>query len=389
MTNNASSDLAERLLRHEEYQQALAAFSRVASEALAPERLLQHATARISAVACIQHVKILHYRPERGDLLIVAGVGWKPGVVGHTTMPGDSASAVGRSVQTGMPVLVEDIASNSEYHYASVLRDHGIVSLVNVPVMVDGRSWGVLEIDSNKPRTFDQSDVMFLTIFANIIGVALKACESEQKAVAGAERLVQAEARWQMLMREMRHRVKNNLQTIVSFLALQRRRTTTEDDRDRFASVMDRVQAIALAHDQLAVRDDESAVEFADYLRALCANINPREERVSIQVEASKATLPLDRAVPAGLIVNELVTNAFKHAFNGKEGTIRVVFTVDADRGTACVVVEDDGKGSGARREGGFGLDIVSALAQQLSGTVERESPEKGTRIRVTFPLAL
>jgi two-component sensor histidine kinase/putative methionine-R-sulfoxide reductase with GAF domain len=389
MTKKASSDPAERLLRYEEYQQALAAFSRVASESLAPERLMQHATARISAVAHIEHVKILRYRPDTADLLIVAGVGWKPGVVGHTVMSSDTASPGGRSVQTGMPSVIEDIAHDPEYRYSQVLREHGIVSLVNVPVMIDGRTWGLLEIDSNHSRIFDQSDVIFLSTFANILGVALKSHENEQRAVAAAEQQVQADARWQMLTREMRHRVKNNFQTIVSFLALQRRRADTEDARERLTSVVDRVFAIALAHDQLSLRGEESEVEFADYLRALCANINPSEERISIQVEANDAMLPLDRAVPAGLIVNELVTNALKHAFDGGEGMIRVAFAVEEHRGTASLIVEDNGKGIGARREGGLGLDLVSALAQQLSGKVEQEAPEKGTRIRVTFPLAL
>ena len=111
---------------------------------------------------------------------------------------------------------------------------------------------------------------------------------------------------------------------------------------------MDRVQAIALAHDQLSLKEGMSQVEFGDYLRSLCANIDPHVGEVSVEVQASAASMPLDRAVPAGLIVNELVTNAFKYAFEDRqEGLIQVIFTTDSHTGEACIVVEDNGKGMG------------------------------------------
>ena len=150
---------------------------------------------------------------------------------------------------------------------------------------------------------------------------------------------------------------------------------------------MDRVHAIALAHDQLSLKEGMSHVDFGDYLRALCANIDPRREKVTVEVEASAATMPLDRAVPAGLIVNELVTNAFKYAFDeGHEGLIRVMFTMDSETGEACITVEDNGKGMGAPRQGGLGLTLIDAFAQQLAGRVEREPVEKGTRTRYASP---
>ncbi|MBW3709912.1 hypothetical protein DTB58_40155, partial [Streptomyces griseus] len=92
----------------------------------------------------IKHVKVLCYRPDHGDLLIVAGVGWKPGVVGHTTFALDNASVAGRSMQTAAPVIVEDLPNDPEFRSHPSLREHGIVSLVNVPVRIDGRTWGVL-----------------------------------------------------------------------------------------------------------------------------------------------------------------------------------------------------------------------------------------------------
>jgi len=270
------------------------------------------------------------------------------------------------------------------------MREHGIVSLMNVPIRIDGRTWGVLEVDADEPRTFDEDDATFLSTMANILGVALLRQETETKAAEAAAEHARRNSFADVILREFQHRVKNNLQTIISFLALQRRHASTPEDRDRFASVMDRVHAIALAQDQLSFETGVSNVEFGDYLRALCANIDPRREEVTIEVETTRgALLPLDRAVAAGLIVNELVTNSLKYAFNENGGVIRVTLTMDAELGEACLAVEDNGRGMGPPREGGLGLRLIDAFSIQLDGQVEHEPAEKGMRTCVRFPLPL
>lgn len=207
-----------------------------------------------------------------------------------------------------------------------------IVSLINVPVMVDGKTWGVLEVDHDEPHRFEDIDTGFLTSFANVLGLALRCHESNQLALTAAARHARELAQAEILLRELQHRVKNNFQTIIAFMGLQRRHISS-DAQDRFRSVMDRVQAIAFAYDQLSLTEGGSEVEFGDYLRALCANIAPHGEGVLIEVDASTTTLPLDRAVPAGLIVNELVTNCLKYAFDSSGGTIQVTFSVEPEIG--------------------------------------------------------
>lgn len=225
---------------------------------------------------------------------------------------------------------------------------------------------------------------------ANILGVALLRQETEDKAVESAAEHARQRSFAEMVLREFQHRVKNNLQTIISFLALQRKHASTPQDRDRFVSVMDRVHAIALAQDQLSFETGVSNVEFGDYLRALCANIDPQRETIAIEVETDRgALLPLDRAVAAGLIVNELVTNSLKYAFDESGGLIRVTFTMAPEIGEACLMVEDNGRGMGPRREGRLGLRLIDAFTLQLDGQVEQEPVEKGTRTCVMFPLPL
>src|SRR5687768_16832724 len=122
------SESEDKLVRLLTYQGALASFSRVAGEALPLERLLHHAAAQVCRVTHIKRSKVLSYRSDRADLLIMAGVGWKPGVVGATALPIDQASPPGRCLQTAAPVIVEDLSNTTEYRLSPLLREHGIVS---------------------------------------------------------------------------------------------------------------------------------------------------------------------------------------------------------------------------------------------------------------------
>jgi putative methionine-R-sulfoxide reductase with GAF domain len=277
------------------YQQALSTFARIVGEAADAQRLLQNAAAQVARITHIKHVKVLRYRPDQGDLLIEAGVGWHPGVVGHVSFGADRHSSPGRSLQTGAPVVCIDIRNDPEFRYADVLREHGIISVCNVPILVDGKHWGVLEVDTEAKTSFEDFDIHSLSIFADIIGLSLAHRFAQADALQAASDTSVSRTQSEVLMRELQHRMKNNLQVIVSFLALQRRQSTSEEARERIAAVMDRVLAIGLAHDQLSFKDSASAVSMHDYLKALCANIDPHRPEVSVEVDVDVASIPLER----------------------------------------------------------------------------------------------
>ena len=372
-----------------EYQRALATFTRIVAEADSEQRLLQNAAAQVARITHIGHVKVLRYRADLGDLLIEAGVGWKPGVVGHVSFGADRHSSPGRSLQTGAPVACEDIRNDPEFRYADVLREHDIVSVLNVPIFISGSHWGVLEVDTVERTVFEEFDIHSLSVFANIIGLSLAQRRTQVAALEAATDTTSARSQTEVLLRELQHRMKNNLQVIVSFLALQRRQSAGEEARERLASVMDRVLAIGLAHDQLSFKESASMVNMLDYLRALCANIDPRQPQISIEVDVVAASLPLDRAVPVGLIVNELVTNSVKYAFGDEGGLIQVVFRVNETIGEAELSVRDNGRGMGPTRKGSFGLRLVQSLAGQLGGRVTAPAVTKGTLTMLTFPYSV
>jgi two-component sensor histidine kinase len=123
-----------------------------------------------------------------------------------------------------------------------------------------------------------------------------------------------------------------------------------------------------------------------DYLKALCANIDPRRPKISIEVDGDAAGLPLDRAVPIGLIVNELVTNSVKYAFDEDGGAINVVFRLDETIGEAKLSVSDNGRGMGPARDGAFGLRLVESLIGQLGGRRAIPEVQKGTSTIMSFP---
>jgi two-component sensor histidine kinase len=371
------------------YQRALAVFTRIVDEPASVPGLLQNAAAQVARITHIKHVKILRYRPDRGDLLVEAGVGWKPGVVGHVSFGADRFSAPGRSMQTGAPVAVEDIANDPDFRYADVLREHSIVSVLNVPIFVDGTHWGVLEVDTVEKTTFAEFEVHSLAIFANILGVSLAKDAARNAAAKAASLISDSKSETEIMLRELQHRMKNNLQVIVSLLALQGRESAGEEARERIGSVMDRVMAIGLAHDQLSFKKGASSVDMRDYLKALCANIDPRRSNLTIDTELESISIPLDRAVPIGLILNELVTNSVKYAFDEEGGVINIMFRVNETIGEAELCVRDNGRGMGSARSGSLGLRLVESLSRQLGGRLTTAKVPKGTKTVLTVPYSV
>jgi two-component sensor histidine kinase len=151
--------------------------------------------------------------------------------------------------------------------------------------------------------------------------------------------------------------------------------------------VIGRVQAIAIAHDLLSSGQEPSSVHFGSYLQALCAKLTPNGA-ISIEVDVAHEMIPLDKAVPAGLVVNELITNSLKYAFGNGGGIIRVRFDAVTNASEACISVADDGKGMTLPPKKGFGLTLIEGLAQQLSGRIEYSNVDKGSRVSLCFPVA-
>lgn len=382
---------AENLERARRYQRVLLALGRELVADRGFMGFLQRTCEQIAHATEIERSKIGRYRPREGDLLIEAGVGWKEGVVGHATMSIDVASSAGRTVRTGQITEAPNILRDMEFRPSRLHTEHGIVGLLNVPVIVDGAVWGILEVDSDKPRSFTPDTIALLQGAAQLIALAVQREQERREARNAREESAHEVGRRQILLREMQHRVKNNFQIITAMVLVMRRRAADEETKSVLSVLADRLLAMALAHEQLDPDQSSEMVELDVYLDALCRSLENLSEEIAIERSLEHVSVSVETAVAIGLILNELATNAIKHAFDGA-GIINVEFRMRkwGDR-TACLTVSDNGKGiHGDRREGSSGTDLIESLAAQLDGTVERESPERGgTAVRVTFPLPL
>ena len=192
-------------------------------------------------------------------------------------------------------------------------------------------------------------------------------------------------------MRELHHRVKNNLQVIASLFSLQARYLPDPRYREIFEESRNRVFSIALAHEKLYRSKDLGRIDFSEYARNLIGHLKSmlgNNSAVTLETEIHEVTLPVETAIPCGLMINELVTNAFKHAFpEGRSGAIRVVLR-EVDAARWMVAVEDDGIGLPAGimlgKTDSLGLDLVSILATQIGAEVELRR-EGGSSFRMTF----
>jgi len=199
----------------------------------------------------------------------------------------------------------------------------------------------------------------------------------------------------EMLIKEIHHRVKNNFQVITSMLSLQGERIRNREVLDEFGAASERIRAMALVHEQLYYSEDLSRIDFGTYLHVLTYEIasyyRDPARTIEIVIECDSVYLSIDKAVPCGLIVNELITNAAKHAFPAgscADCKIAVSFRERED-GMLELGIADNGSGLPERysvhEAKSFGLTLVTGLVQQLDGKLEVESGA-GTSYSITFP---
>ena len=197
-----------------------------------------------------------------------------------------------------------------------------------------------------------------------------------------------------LLLREVYHRVKNNLQLVDSILVMQGRRLSDPEAKTELAGLRTRIYALGLVHQQLMGSANLQTFDVAPFLQELTGNIldGGASTSISINVNAEPLDVGLDFAIPLGLLVTELVTNSLKHAFPGGKGHIDVALSRNDD-GTFALVISDDGTGydSGASPQsdlaGGLGSKIITALVNQLKATMTIQS-EHGTRTDIQIAAA-
>jgi len=197
----------------------------------------------------------------------------------------------------------------------------------------------------------------------------------------------------EVLLKEIHHRVKNNLQIISSLLNLQTGHAKNKKIPEFLKESQNRIKSMSLIHEQLYQSKDLAKIDFEEYIRNLTLNLfhsyGTTPEQISINTNAKNIYLDIDKAISYGLIINELVSNSLKHAFpRGKKGEITIDFSTDKNN-KYTLVVSDNGigfpKDLDSKNTDTLGLKLVNILTQQLQGSIKLDRSQ-GTKFKITFP---
>jgi two-component sensor histidine kinase len=327
--------------------------------------------------------KVLEYIPEEKRLLMRAGVGWDPGLVGTATVGADLESPAGYALHTGKPVISNHLENEERFRTPELLAHHGVRRAMNVILEGDGAPYGILEVDSRTKGEFTQYDISFLQGAANILGMAIERQRHER-------RLQEALEHQLVLVKEINHRVKNSLQLVSSMLNLQAGGDPVVAERLQDAS--SRIAAISRAHDRLYRSPQIAKIDLAEYLIAVCGDLNEVTAHCDVVCDAPKTIfMSTDRAIRVALLVTELVTNSAKHAYpDGQSGRVWVVLE-QSNGDSARITVRDEGVGLPPDFEigqgTGLGMRLTMALAQQTDAVIRTNRLASGTEFVIEVQL--
>jgi predicted ATPase/two-component sensor histidine kinase len=253
----------------------------------------------------------------------------------------------------------------------------GSGSMAMIPLIARGKAIGLLYLENNLSKdTFSPTRTSLLRLIAAQAAISLENASLDEK---------------ESLLKEVHHRVKNNLQLISSLLNLQAAKIDDSVVADLFAESRNRVRSMALVHENLYRAGDFANVAMAEHIRNLSAHLiraySSAERRIFIDVQAEEIDLNLDQAISSGLIINELVSNAIKHAFNDFSKAGEIAITLKRVAGDVVqLMVADNGVGISepVTDTESMGMQLVRDLTDQLNGKLEI-GIENGTQIRVTF----
>jgi two-component sensor histidine kinase len=349
--------------------------------------ILQQATELSARGLRCSYAKVLEFLPNEKRLIVRAGIGWPTETIDKVSLGADIESPAGFAFHTGQSVISNHLQGDTRFRTPKLLAQHGIKRAINVLIRRGGEGntpFGVLEADSADPGQFDDADADFLAGFAGLLGIAIE----RQHADAELQRALDHEV---LLTREMSHRVKNSLTSVVGLLRVQARGSESPDVRNALENAAMRVASIAQVHDHLWRGSKVGFVDLSDFVGHLCKNLQNSAPEHTLQCHSDPVTLSADKAIPLGLLVNELVTNAVKYAYVDGPGVIRV----DAREidGHLLVEISDEGLGlpegfdiNQPRKSLGF--RVINGLVKQLMGELKiSNNMPRGALFTVKFPI--
>ncbi len=272
-------------------------------------------------------------------------------------------------------------------------NSEGYESVALIPLAVGTERIGLIQFNDRHKGRFTLANITLWERLASYLAVTLAKLKAEAALKESEAQIKASLVEKEVMLREIHHRVKNNLQVISSLVSLQADNLVDERMREELKDVRDRVRSMALVHEKLYQTSDLAQLNFGDYatslLHSLWRSHGALADKVRLHLAVAPVALPIEAAVPCGLLLNELAGNALKHAFPGNiGGEVTVSLEYDAVSGAVSLQVRDNGVGLPAgmdwRQSRSLGLRLVQILTNQLRGTLETGSGP-GTMFQVNF----
>ncbi len=260
----------------------------------------------------------------------------------------------------------------------------GVTRFLSVPVLFGGTLVGQIAL-ANSVRDYTEADLKMARRLGSIFAMAIIRIRNDNLLVKSLEEKT-------VLIKELHHRVKNNMQVVSSLISLQAHKIDNEKYRGIFMESSNRIQAMAMVHEKIYHSGDMARVDFSQYVHEIADRLlysfSLERGQVELEVDVKDIFLGIDEAIPCGIIINELITNAFKHAFpDGRRGKLSISFVKDID-GRRQLVVRDNGPGIPEELTitagKSLGMQIVMALTRQLNGVISL-SGTHGTSVELLF----
>ena len=293
-------------------------------------------------------------------------------------------------LRTGRPLLASpQVFSELERRGEAESIGAPSIDWLGVPLNIENRTIGALVVQSyTEGVRYGEEEKDILRFVSDQVAMAVHRKEAEARLKASLEEK-------DVLLKEIHHRVKNNMQVISSLLNLQARRIKDPKVLDAFKESQRRIRSMALIHERLYRSGDLSRIEFSQYLRNLASHLfhsyQADARRIRVKMETEEVFLNINTAIPCGLIVNELISNSLKHAFpDGRAGELEIVLRRAAGGGY-MILVRDNGiglpPGLDFSRTETLGMQIVGTLVGQIDGRLDLDSPKnnRGTVFELQF----
>ena len=379
----------EKIIRH---QSALLELSRIDANL---EESLKRITENVASALMVSRVSIWYFN-ENSNFVDCKNMYFASEHTHHISKPINLENYPGllKKIKSGNTIISGNSNRDESINRFAkdVLFPHGTIYSLISPFRYKGKIIGSLCLESDNPdRNEWTPEEMDFTISAT--GFITLAMESNERKLA-EEEIKKSLKDKEMLLREIHHRVKNNLQVISSMLYLQAAKSNNPAMVEGLVESQNRVKSMVMIHEKLYKSQDLASFNYTEYIRDLANSLfrsyRLETNRIQLELDVGDIILDTDTAVHCGLIINELVSNSMKHAFPGNaNGVISIRFKSE-DENKYILVVSDNGVGikdkEQARIKDTLGMQLIYTLVEQLDGNVDI-SGDKGTTFTINFSL--